>query len=325
MSTLDNKFKHKRWFLNSNLTNKQVIEYFASCMGEKENNDFYFKENSSGIVVKGLEDGSSWRPNKEELNYLYERINFYKEYYKKHEGKYDFKNDWSNAIQQKYQDMKKEIPEYRTFNEDFKKSLNINNKKTSNFYNGLAVLKSTNEKPFVISVSTDKDIKIIENNLLRVKEHYKYTDIRVISTWIEEIFPNDDSIYKRVCKNYIKTMLSQMIIEKSNNSILHLVLDDNAIDLNKNGKINLYNYKNYALSEDSITEYKSYKELYENFVKDFIIIDVRDLELLNGKNGEWDFYISYNDMKKLELEEIVNNQLENEIFDETIEELEENQ
>lgn len=33
MNTLDTLFKHKRWFLNSGLTNRQVIEYLASCMG----------------------------------------------------------------------------------------------------------------------------------------------------------------------------------------------------------------------------------------------------------------------------------------------------
>lgn len=322
MNTLDSKFKHKRWFLNSNLTNRQVIEYFAKNMGEQGNNDFYFVEHSSGIVVKGLEDGSSWKPNKEQLNYLKKRIEFYKEYFKSHKGKYDFKNNWSNAMDQKKQDMIDEIPEYKSFCEDFKKSLDDKNI----YYNGLAVFKKINEKPFIVSVSSEVEKNEVANSLERVKEHYKGTDIQILTTWIEKTKREDEieknSLYKRVCQNYVKTMLSQKIIENyKRNSIIYVFLLDSAIDLNRKEKITLDNYKNYLIDSKSFYEYKSYEELYNCFVKDFIKQDIQDLGLFNGKDNEWDFYISYNDMKMLGFEKIIYQQMENnELFELSTEE-----
>lgn len=85
--------------------------------------DFSFRENKSGTVVFGFEDNSTWKPNKQQLNYLKERINFYTKYYAEHKKKYDFKNDWSNAIKQKHEDMLNEIPEYKSYYIDFYKSL----------------------------------------------------------------------------------------------------------------------------------------------------------------------------------------------------------
>lgn len=121
MSTLNKIFKHKRWFLNSNLTNKQVIEYLASCIAGKA--DFCFKENKTGIVVYGFEDNSTWKPNQEQLNYLKNRIDFYIQYYKDHLGKYDYENDWLNAMNQKINDMINQIPEYKSYYISFKNSL----------------------------------------------------------------------------------------------------------------------------------------------------------------------------------------------------------
>ena len=53
--------------------------------------------------------------------------------------------------------------------------------------------------------------------------------------------------------------------------------------------------------------------------------DIRDLGLFNGGNNEWDFYISYNDMKLLGMENEINKSIEIEIAEDFKEEKEEDQ
>ena len=100
---------------------------------------------------------------------------------------------------------------------------------------------------------------------------------------------------------------------QNNKSIVHAYIGDEDIDLKYEKKINPQNYKEYIEDEESVCEYDTYEDFYEAFVKDFILDDIWDLGLFNGKNNEWDFYISYNDMILLGMEDEINKSIVEEI------------
>lgn len=87
---LDRKFTHHAWFTGSNLTRRQAIEYFASCVGDfslKKRNkvsDILFSDDGFDYVLRGSEDGRSWTMTVEEAAYYMERLSFWKEYWKSH-------------------------------------------------------------------------------------------------------------------------------------------------------------------------------------------------------------------------------------------------
>lgn len=182
-------------------------------------------------------------------------------------------------------------------------------------YNALAVCQKPNEKPFVVSVYTYFDKDVVISSLERFKRNYKNTEIKILSSWIEKVETqklnnspaHKEEFYKRICQNYINTMCAELLLEnkENNNSILHAHIEDDAIDLKNEGKININNVKEYLFDEESIYEYETYEEFYELYVKDSIYCDIRDLGLFNCGNDEWDFYISYNDMILLGMEKII--------------------
>jgi len=110
-------------------------------------------------------------------------------------------------------------------------------------------------------------------------------------------------------------MEAELIFEnkENNNSILHAYIEDEAIDLKHEGKININNVKEYLLDEESIYEYETYEDFYEQYVRDGIHADIRDLGLFNGENDKWDFYLSYNDMILLGMEKSIEDSIIEEI------------
>lgn len=182
-------------------------------------------------------------------------------------------------------------------------------------YNAIAVCQKPNEKPFIVSVYAYFDKDVVISSLERFKRHYKDTEIKILSSWVEKIETEriDDSqlykekFYKRICKNYIDTKDTELIFEnkENNNAILHAYIDDEAIDLKYKGKININNFKEHLYDEESIYEYETYEDFYELYIKEEICCDIEDLGLFNSENDEWDFYISYNDMILLGMEKLI--------------------
>lgn len=100
----------------------------------------------------------------------------------------------------------------------------------------------------------------------------------------------NEELYKKLSKKYIETMSNELLLEK-NNKILCVTIEDQYIGLKYNGKINSYNYTNYLDYDYSIIEYNSYEDYFNNSLKHSIIEDIEDLGLYD-ENGNWDFYIS---------------------------------
>ena len=108
----------------------------------------------------------------------------------------------------------------------------------------------------------------------------------------------NNEFYKSVCEKYIDTMSKEMII-KSDKKILHIIIDDEYIKLKNEGKINISNYFKYLDDNYSgVEEYDSYKEIYDCFIKDNIICDLQDLELID-ENGNWMFYITFDELRQM--------------------------
>ena len=91
-SGLDRKFTHHAWFLKSNITRKQAIEYFAAHYSDfhlkkkaKRNScDNLFGDTEYVAVLYGDEDGRSWIMTDDEAQYFEKRVRFYREFLKDH-------------------------------------------------------------------------------------------------------------------------------------------------------------------------------------------------------------------------------------------------
>lgn len=114
---------------------------------------------------------------------------------------------------------------------------------------------------------------------------------------IIKILDEDEKFYKSVCEKYVGTMSKEMLLE-IDNKILHIYIEDEYIDLKEKGKINTSNYKQFLDGNFEVYEYNFYQDLYNSVIKDEIAYDLNDLELFNSK-GEWDFYITFEELKKV--------------------------
>lgn len=111
------------------------------------------------------------------------------------------------------------------------------------------------------------------------------------------ILDKEEQFCKIICQKYINTMSKEMLFEKDN-KILHIFIEDEYINLKENGKITLDNYQDYLDGNFEVHEYYFYKDLFDGTIKDEIAYDLNDLELFNEK-GEWDFYITFDELKEL--------------------------
>ena len=108
----------------------------------------------------------------------------------------------------------------------------------------------------------------------------------------------DNKFYESVCKEYVKTMSKEMLLEDKKGKIFYIFIDDDYIKLKEKGKINLDNYKEYLDGNFEVEEYNSYEEIYNTSIKDNIAYDLNDLALFD-ENGNWDFYITFEELKKI--------------------------
>ena len=114
---------------------------------------------------------------------------------------------------------------------------------------------------------------------------------------IIKILDEEERFYKNICERFINTMSKEMLIEKDQ-KILHIFIEDDYIELKEDGKININNYEKYLDYNFNVYEYDSYQELFNLVVKDEIAYDLNDLELID-ENGDWCFYISFEELKKI--------------------------
>lgn len=127
-------------------------------------------------------------------------------------------------------------------------------------------------------------------DLLSKKEKFEIQDII-------KILDEDEKFYKSVCKKYVNTMSKEMLFEVDN-KIFHIYIEDEYIKLKDEGKINTNNYKEYLDENFEIEEYYYYQELYNSVIRDNIAYDLNDLELFDDK-GNWNFYITFEELKKI--------------------------
>ena len=103
--------------------------------------------------------------------------------------------------------------------------------------------------------------------------------------------------YKSICKQYVDSTSKEILLEKDD-KILHVFIDDEYINLKENGEINESNYTEYLDCGYNIYEYNCYKDLYDSVIYEDICQDLNDLALFNEK-GNWNYYISFEELKKL--------------------------
>lgn len=107
----------------------------------------------------------------------------------------------------------------------------------------------------------------------------------------------DEKFYQSICNKYVDTISKAMLLE-IDNKILHFLIEDEYIELKDEGKINSQNYKDYLDGNYEVYKYNSYKDLYDSNIKNEIIYDIKDLGLFDD-NNKWNFYISFEELKKM--------------------------
>ena len=125
---------------------------------------------------------------------------------------------------------------------------------------------------------------------LLTQEEFKIQDII-------EILDEDEKFYKSVCQKYVNTFSKEMLVEKDN-KIYHIFIDDDYIPLKEKGKITPNNYQEYLDGDYEVYEYNFYQDFYNSTVKDEIANDLNDLALFD-EDGNWDFYITFEELKKM--------------------------
>ena len=114
---------------------------------------------------------------------------------------------------------------------------------------------------------------------------------------IINILDEEEQFYKIICQKYIKTMEKEMLLEKDD-QILHIFIKDEYIYLKHDDKINNINYQNYLDNNFETYKYNSYQELYNFVIEDEIKHDIDDLGLFD-ENNKWNFYINFEELKKI--------------------------
>lgn len=151
------------------------------------------------------------------------------------------------------------------------------------------VAKRYLENETVVRVLNEIDTKKYVD-LISKKEKFHIQDII-------KILDEGEQFCKNVCQKYIDTMSKEMLLE-IDNKILHIFIEDKYINLKEEGKINNQNYKEYLDEDFDVYEYDSYQELYNSVIKAEIAYDLNDLALFD-ENGNWDFYITFEELKKV--------------------------
>ena len=151
------------------------------------------------------------------------------------------------------------------------------------------VAKRYLENETVVRVLNEIDTKKYVD-LISKKEKFHIQDII-------KILNEDEQFCKNVCQKYIDTMSKEMLLEIDNKT-LHIFIEDEYINLKEEGKINNQNYKEYLDEDFDVYEYDSYQELYNSVIKAEIAYDLNDLALFD-ENGNWDFYITFEELKKV--------------------------
>lgn len=151
------------------------------------------------------------------------------------------------------------------------------------------VAKRYLENETVVRVLNEIDTKKYVD-LISKKEKFHIQDII-------KILDEDEQFCKNVCQKYIDTMSKEMLLE-IDNKILHIFIEDEYINLKEEGKINNQNYKEYLDEDFDVYEYDSYQELYNSVIKAEIAYDLNDLALFD-ENCNWDFYITFEELKKV--------------------------
>ena len=163
----------------------------------------------------------------------------------------------------------------------------------------------------------DKEFYSLENkkNVKLQEEQYSNEDVIDFSNKIMLENNQEEDIYKRVCNNYINTTSNMKVLEEGK-SILFFHIEDVYSD--KKDEINLTNYEEYLDKNYEINKYSNYKEMFEKNVKEEILIDFEDVGITDEK-GNWNFYISTEDIKNIGLSKEVKDFLKEFIDEENIE------
>lgn len=107
----------------------------------------------------------------------------------------------------------------------------------------------------------------------------------------------EEQFFKTICKKYIDSTCREMLFEKDT-KIFHITIEDDYIPIKEAGKITIDNFYKYIDGNSEIYKYENHKELFDSYIKDEIDADLNDLALFD-EDSKWDFYLTFEELKKL--------------------------
>lgn len=148
----------------------------------------------------------------------------------------------------------------------------------------------------------------------RIEDLLGANKTEVVTEDYEDDNDNDEAFYEKICKAYINTMNLEWVTTnpENNDSVVHgyFANDSVAEKWGYGAKVTPENFKDAVydgytqeeVEDQNIDcyEYDTWEDFYEEYVKDNIAYDIKDIGLY-GLNDEWDFYISEEDLEKLDL------------------------
>lgn len=114
---------------------------------------------------------------------------------------------------------------------------------------------------------------------------------------------NDESLYEKICRAYLNTEnLYDVFVDSNSDKPIKLMnyIDDNAnADRQEKGiELTADNYKDYYNEDLGLDEYATWKDLFNSYVKDNIISDIRD-GVYCDPDGVWDWEITPEELKQV--------------------------
>lgn len=164
----------------------------------------------------------------------------------------------------------------------------------------------------------DRDYYSMEfkkKNQLSYDELQERIGLNLKTSYVRDVGFVRDEAFQKVVNEYLKTTSSEVIITDKDRIIkINTEGDLKFKEAVEEGKVNIYNIRDYTKDEIFFYEYSSYKEVFEASIKESIISDMDSLGIVD-EEGKWNFYISPEDIKNVGLSEVAKEQLQ-EMIDE---------
>lgn len=152
-------------------------------------------------------------------------------------------------------------------------------------------------------------IKGCEYHIEMIRDDWEIVEESITEDVEEDL---DEAFYEKICRAYIDTVNLEWVAEdKMNGTVVHGYFENDDYANKYKDKVNNDNFRDiyYGQYTDEYIEekepeyysYQGWENFYYDYVEDEIKHDIEDIGVYSYIDDTWDFYISEEDLIKLEL------------------------